>query len=128
MMINLSVTKLACTPNCPVSRVFLERTGNWPGCVARIAGNVSECFNAPLMAQADTNADGKLSRKELQAAESRLAQFLDGKATTGKGRLGGRSGEVITPAARGERQTDWLLPTPCLPRSRSRRWSGTASK
>ena len=52
----------------------------------------------------DGDKDGKLRRDELNPIQDRLArQFGEGK---GKG--GGRPGEVITPPARGERHEDKL--------------------
>jgi len=56
----------------------------------------------------DTNNDGKLSREELKRIEDRLSQFTDvGKGPKGS-RPAGRPGEIITPAAKGERLPDKL--------------------
>lgn len=52
----------------------------------------------------DANKDGKLSRQELEKAGDKLANLLEGKK--GKGGGGGKPGEVITPAAKGERITN----------------------
>lgn len=56
-----------------------------------------------LLRRLDSNNDGKLSRAELADHEQRLARFVGDRP--GKG---GRPGEVITPAAKGERQKDLL--------------------
>jgi Ca2+-binding EF-hand superfamily protein len=69
----------------------------------------------PLFRLLDADNDGKLSREELQNA-SRLLDRLD-KNKNGSleadevrisGQPGGRPGEIITPAAKGERHTDKL--------------------
>jgi hypothetical protein len=55
----------------------------------------------------DLNKDGKLSRAELERVQDKLAQLMNPN-NRGKNRPGGRPGEVITPAAKGERKTDQL--------------------
>lgn len=61
-----------------------------------------------LFFRLDRNEDGKLDRSELLLVSDRLERFLAGKGPGPLGRPGARPGEVITPAAKGERQTDRL--------------------
>lgn len=51
----------------------------------------------------DSNKDGKLSRQELERAGDRLANLMEGGKGNVKGKSGGKPGEIITPAAKGER-------------------------
>lgn len=60
----------------------------------------------------DTNQDGKLSKEELKQATQLLEKFdndKDGLLESGELPMpGGRPGEIITPAAKGERHPDKL--------------------
>jgi hypothetical protein len=88
-------------PASPVDRFLARYDTNKDGQISR-AEAPEAMRNA--FGRIDANKDGRLSRAELARFEDRLARFL-GDRPAGKG---GRPGEVITPAAQGERQPDRL--------------------
>ncbi|GIW81287.1 MAG: hypothetical protein KatS3mg105_3094 [Gemmatales bacterium] len=78
-----------------VDRLFREHDKNKDGYLSK---NEIPSTMARVFPRIDRDGDGKLSKSEVAAVADKLERFL------GKGKAGGKKGEVNTPPARGERK------------------------